>query len=163
MAEVLHLEDVRNGDRWISPCRTVTKDDVASFAHLTGDYNPLHEDGEFARNSPFRKPIAHGLLGLAFTAGLSSESPLVDTVAFLGVSDWQFLKPVFFGDCVHVITEVLEIAPQGRKRGRVVWQRSLVNQNGETVQTGKFETLITRRAAAQERPQSEFQHRLMAS
>ncbi len=163
MTQLLHLEDVRCGDRWISPCRTVTKDDVASFASLTGDYNPLHEEGEFADQSMFRKPIAHGLLGLAFTAGLSSESPLVDTVAFLGVSEWQFLKPVYFGDRVHVITEVLEVIAQGRKRGRVVWQRSLINQDGETVQMGKFETLITRRAAAQTRPQSEYQHRLMAS
>ena len=138
MSEVLHFEDVRSGDRWISPTRTVTKTDVTKFAHLTGDFNPLHMNDDFAKESMFRRPIAHGLLGLSFAAGLGSSSPLVDTVAFLSVSDWKFLKPVYFGDRVHVVTEILEAAPQGRKRGRIVWKRSLVNQNGEIVQEGKI-------------------------
>ncbi len=163
MSEVLHFEDVRRGDRWISPTRTVTRSDVSQFAHLTGDFNPLHMDDDFAKESMFRRPIAHGLLGLSFAAGLGSASPLVDTVAFLGVSEWKFLKPVYFGDRVHVVTEILEMEPKGRKRGSVVWKRSLVNQRGEVVQEGNFETLITRRCAPQKRPAAEFQYQSMAS
>lgn len=159
---MLYFEDVKLGDRWISPTRTVTASDVTNFAQLTGDLNPLHLDAEYAKESPFRRPIAHGLLGLSFVAGLGSESPRVETVAFLGVSDWRFLKPVYFGDRVHVVTEIVEIEAQGRKRGRVVWRRSLVNQRGETVQEGKFETLILRRAAARPTPK-QLQYESMAS
>ncbi|MCA9196934.1 MAG: MaoC/PaaZ C-terminal domain-containing protein [Pirellulaceae bacterium] len=141
----MNFEDLRVGDRWTSPSRIITSDDVSEFAHLTGDYNPLHMDEQFARKTPFRQPIAHGLLGLSFVAGLGSESPLVDTVAFLGVNNWKFCKPVYFGDTVHVMTEVVQMDQQGRKRGRVIWKRELINQRGEVVQCGLFETLVATR------------------
>ncbi len=145
MPEHLYFEDLKRGDRWVSPARTVSEADVMDFAQLTGDFNPLHVDEEFARRSPFGRPIAHGLLGLSFVAGLASNSPLVHTVAFLSVHDWRFLKPLYFDDRVHVVTEVINTESQGRKRGRVIWQRSLVNQRGETVQRGQTETLVARR------------------
>ena len=107
----LYFEDLRLGDRWVSPTRTITEEDVTGFARLTGDHNPLHLDGDFARQSPFGRPIAHGLLGLSFAAGLASDSPRVETVAFLSVHEWRFLKPVYFGDRVHVVTEIGQYAP----------------------------------------------------
>ncbi len=73
-----------------------------SFAHrhgnrrgllrrMTGDYDPLHTDHEFAAKSHYGKPIAHGLLGLSLMAGLSSTTPRLrnfgfDQSRFLGVS-----------------------------------------------------------------------------
>ena len=148
MTDRLFFDDIRIGDRWISPSRVVSSEDVLSFAQLTGDHNPLHVDQEFAKNSPFRKPIAHGLLGISFVAGLGSHSPFVETAAFVGVTDWKFLKPIYFGDRVHVVTEVVEREQHGRRRGRVVWLRSLINQHGETVQAGLFETLVCCRTTA---------------
>jgi acyl dehydratase len=150
MPQLLHFDNLAVGDRWVSPVREITEADVVQFADLTGDYNPLHMDEEFARHSPFRRPIAHGLLGLAVVAGLGSESPLVDTVALLGVRDWEFLKPVYFGDQVHVVTEVVDLRPNGRRCGRVVLQRSLINQDGLIVQRGTFESLVARSSVKRE-------------
>jgi acyl dehydratase len=142
MLELLYFEDLRVGDSWISSSHVVSRDDVRDFAQLTGDRNPLHMDDEFAGESPFGRPIAHGLLGLSFAAGLSSENPAVHTAAFLGLSDWRFVLPIYFGDRVYVITEVLQAEPHGRKRGRVQWRKLLINQNDEIVQQGMFETLV---------------------
>lgn len=148
MSKTVYFDDLRVGDRWTSPERVITEAEVDRFADLTGDRNPLHVDKEFAREaSPFGRPIVHGLLGLSYVAGLGSESPLLDTLAFLGVSDWQFCRPIYFGDEVHVLTEVVELTPKGRKRGQVILQRTLVNQDGETVQQGFFKVLVARRTA----------------
>lgn len=138
----LCFEDVGLGSVWHSPARTITETDVVNFAGMTGDYNPLHVDHEFARNTPFGKPIAHGLLGLSFVAGLGCFSPWVQTAAFLRIVDWKFDKPLFIGDTVRVRTEVLDKQPKGRRHGIVLWRRELINQNAEAVQSGSFETLV---------------------
>src|SRR5688572_8403946 len=143
-AQPLTFDEVQVGDRWQSPRRTVTEADIVTFAGMTGDFNPLHVDHEFARETPFGKPVAHGLLGLAWVAGLGSNSPLMRTDAFVRIIEWRFFKPLFAGDTVHVETEVMAMAPSGRKRGLVTWRRRLVNQSGTVVQEGTFETLVRR-------------------
>jgi acyl dehydratase len=142
MDAALAFEDVNTGDVWHSPSRTVTETDVVNFAGMTGDYNPLHVDHEFARNTPFGRPIAHGLLGLSLVAGLGSFSPWMQTTAFVRIVDWQFTKPLYIGDTVRVRTEVMSKQPRGRRHGLVTWRRELINQSGEVVQQGSFETLV---------------------
>jgi acyl dehydratase len=151
--EPLYLEDMNVGDRWLSPSREITASDVAHFATLTGDHDPLHADD--ACTSPFGEPVAHGLLGLSVLAGLSTEHPCVSTLALICISDWQFEAPIFFGDRVRVSTEIEEIQQHGRRAGRVTWIRQLLNQHGRVVQRGRFVTLVatrarTRRLSAQE-------------
>lgn len=138
----LHFEDLQVGDSWESQARTITETDIVNFACLTGDFDPLHVDHEAAAQTPFGRPIAHGLLGLAYLAGLSTHAPNVETVAFLGIKDWNFLKPILVGDTVHVMTRVAATGSSGRRRGRVTWHRELVNQAGEVVQSGTFETAV---------------------
>ncbi|MCA9168656.1 MAG: MaoC family dehydratase N-terminal domain-containing protein [Planctomycetales bacterium] len=142
---IQYFEDLHVGARWSTPSHVITAEEVSRFAHLTGDLNPLHLDESYAKASPFGRPIAHGLLGLSFVAGLASECPKLDTIALLGVSGWKFLRPVYYGDQLHVISEILDLEPNGRKRGRVIWLRQLINQRDEVVQEGKFETLVLRR------------------
>jgi acyl dehydratase len=148
MADLLFYDDLSVGDRWVSERRQVTEADVAQFADLTGDYDPLHIDEEFARQTPFRQPIAHGLLGLSLVAGIGSESPNVETVAFLGVSDWVFRKPIFFDDTLHVVTMIKELQPNGKRRGHVTWHRQLVNQDDEMVQEGVLLSLVACKSAS---------------
>ena len=121
----------------------ITEADVVNFAGMTGDYDPLHMDHEFARQTPFGKPIAHGLLGLSLVAGLSSHFPCVKTIAFMKIENWEFVKPIYVGDTVYAETEVVDKRMNGRRTGYVTWCRRLVNQAGDVVQSGVFETLVS--------------------
>ena len=136
----LYLEDMQVGDRWSSEFREITADDVKEFAVLTGDDDPLHRSD--SQQSPFGEPVAHGLLGLSVLAGLSTRSPNVATLALVGITEWQFESPIFFGDRVQVVTEIEEIQQHGRRAGRVTWRRQLLNQHGRVVQRGRFVSLV---------------------
>ena len=60
----LYYEELKEGDEFVSPARTVTETDVVLFASLTGDTHPMHTNEEFAKKTPFGTRIAHGLLML---------------------------------------------------------------------------------------------------
>ena len=141
--DLLYYEDLQVGDYWVSDWREISGDDVADFANLTGDHDPLHTDQ--AIDSPYGQPIAHGLLGLSVMAGLSTNFPKAATAAFVGVADWEFKAPIFFGDKVQVKTQVETIEPHGRRACRVVWFRQLLNEEGRVVQEGRLVTLVRAR------------------
>jgi 3-hydroxybutyryl-CoA dehydratase len=144
----LGYHDLAPGDQWESLGRTVTEADVVAFAGLSGDFNPIHVDHEVARRGPFGKPLAHGLLGLAMASGLASHAPRVDTLAFLGILEWKFLRPIAIGDTIRVVSTVEAVAPRSRgRRGVVTWHRRLLNQDGHTVQEGRTQTLVRGPAA----------------
>src|SRR5213083_383551 len=104
----LYFDDVAVGQEWQSLGRTVTEADIVNFAGLSGDFNPIHVDHEFARTTPFRKPIAHGLLIYAIGSGLQLHAPPMRTLAVLTVKDWHFKAPVFAGDTIRIRTTVME-------------------------------------------------------
>jgi acyl dehydratase len=142
----LYLEDLCSGQRWTSPPRKITAEDVARFAALTGDHTGLHATQNSEVNgSPFGQPIVHGLLGLSIMAGLSSQSPHVKTLALVHVGSWDFCRPIYFGDTVLAETEVVLIEPHGRRAGRVYWKRRLLGTDGQVYQEGEMETLVARR------------------
>jgi 3-hydroxybutyryl-CoA dehydratase len=145
----LTFDDLVVDDEWESPGRTITEADVVAFAGLSGDYNPLHVDHEWARRGAFGQPVAHGLLGLAIASGLASQAPRVDTLAFLSIVEWKFARPVAFGDTVRVISRIVSLEPRSRgRRALVTWHRRLVNQSDETLQEGLIQTLVRGRAAS---------------
>ena len=147
--ELLGYNDLAVGDEWESPSRTVTEADVSNFASLTGDFNALHVDHESARRGPFGRPVAHGLLGLSFAAGLTSFAPRVDTLAFLGILGWTFHKPILFGDTIKVLSRVEAMEPRAKgRRGIITWHRRIVNQAGDMVQEGRTQTLVRAHLAA---------------
>jgi 3-hydroxybutyryl-CoA dehydratase len=146
---LLGFDDLAVGDEWESPRRTVTESDVVAFAGVSGDFNPIHVDHELARQRPFGRPVAHGLLGLAIASGLASHAPRVDTLAFLAILDWKFLHPIAFGDTIHVVSRVDALEPRSRgRRGVVTWHRRIVNQEGKGVQEGTTQTLVRSRPRA---------------
>ncbi len=142
MDSPLFFEDVEVGQVWISPRRTITEADVVNFAAATGDFNPLHIDHEYAAQSHYRRPIAHGLLGLAWVAGLGSNSPNMNTIAFTSVQEWKFSRPLYFGDTVFVETSCLKKESTSRRTGTILWHRKLINQSNLIAQEGIFETLV---------------------
>ena len=142
MDSPLYFDDILVGRIWVSPRRTVTEADVIQFANMTGDYNPLHVDYDFAAKSHYRQPIAHGLLGMSWVAGLGSYFPSVNTLAFTAVRNWEFMRPLYFGDTVFVETTCQDKVGAGRRSGKVVWLRKLINQSDQVVQQGVFETIV---------------------
>ncbi len=142
------LDDLQIGDEWESPRRTITETDVVSFAGLSGDFNPLHVDHSYAQSHPFGRPVAHGLLGMAIATGLTSHSPRVDTLAFLAILEWKFLRPIMFGDTIFAVSLVEALQPQANgRRGIVTWHRRIFNQDDQLVQEGRTQTLVRARAA----------------
>src|SRR5437773_3729655 len=104
----LFFDDVEVGQEWISLGRTITEADIVNFAGLSGDFNPIHIDHEFAKGTPFRRPIAHGLLVWAIGSGLGLLAPPMRTMALLSIREWQFKEPIFIGDTIRVKAKVLE-------------------------------------------------------
>lgn len=139
----LYFDDVEVGQEWESLGRTVTEADVVNFAGLSGDFNPIHMDHEFAKTTPFRAPVAHGLLVMMMSSGLGLSAPLMRTMALMGLRDWQFKEPVYFGDTIHLRSKVLEKEVRARgRRGVITWQRQIINQEGKVVQEGISVTLV---------------------
>jgi acyl dehydratase len=144
----LFFDDVEVGQEWTSLGRTITESDIVGFAGLSGDFNPIHIDHAFAATTPFRRPIAHGLLILSVASGLSLFAPPMRTIAFLSLREWNFREPVFVGDTVHVRTRVLEKKERSRgRRGEVLWCRQVLNQDNKVVMEGNSLTLVEGRAA----------------
>ena len=143
-------EDIALGAQFETAVHTVTEADIVNFAGLSGDFNPIHVDHEFAKTTPFGQPIAHGLLVFSIASGLGINSPAMRTLAFLRIRDWQFKAPVFIGDTIRVQTRLLEKEVRGRgRRGVITWQRQLVNQADNIVQEGTSLTLVECRVAGE--------------
>src|SRR6516225_460728 len=144
----LYFDDVEVGQHWESLGRTITETDIVNFAGLSGDFNPIHLDHEFAKTTPFRRPIAHGLLVFSIASGLGISCPPMRTLAILTIKEWHFKAPIFIGDTIRVRSIVLgkEVRSRG-KRGAITWQRQIMNQEGKVVQEGVTVTLVQGRAA----------------
>lgn len=144
------FEDFAVGQEMVTPGRTVTEADIINFAGVSGDYNPLHVDAEFAKVSQFGQRVAHGLLGLAMASGLASQLGFITSVqAFLGL-DWKFKAPMYIGDTIHVRVQVKQTKALGRLGGGVVVLAMTVsNQKEETVQEGGWSILMKSRPATE--------------
>ena len=98
------FEEIQIGDK-ASFAKTITETDVYLFAGISGDFNPLHVDEEYAKTTDFKTRIAHGGLAASLLANvLGMKLPGLGTIA-LEVTQ-KFRNPVFFGDTVTVTVEV---------------------------------------------------------
>jgi acyl dehydratase len=87
---------------------TLTAASVQTFASLTGDYNPLHFDAEFAAHTPFGRLVVQGGLTTGLLHALvAMDLPGPGTV-FLS-QNWKFTAPVFIGDTITATAEVLSL------------------------------------------------------
>ena len=96
--------------------KTISKSDVYLFAGVTGDFNPVHVDAEFAKGTMFGARIAHGPLTFSLCAGLlGTELPGLGTIAISNYVRYQ--RPVYFGDTIAVRVEVgeLDTSATGRR------------------------------------------------
>jgi 3-hydroxybutyryl-CoA dehydratase len=147
----LYLDDVEIGQTFLSGGRTVTEADIVNFAGFSGDFNPIHMDHEFAKQTPFRRPIAHGLGIFSIGSGLAVHSPPMRTLAFLRVKEWNFVGPIFVGDTIRISSKVLDKTIRGRgRRGEIQWYRSILNQDDKIVQDGVLVTMVEARPVVRE-------------
>jgi len=120
--------------------KTITEADVYAFAGITGDFNPLHVDREYAAGTRFKERIAHGIL----TAGLVSAVLGMRLPGPGGIFMRQtltFLRPVRFGDTITAQAEVLHW-DAGRRI--LTLRTTCANQRGETVLEGEATLLVER-------------------
>ena len=146
----MYWEEWEIGAEFESPARTVTEADIVMFAGLSGDYNPLHVNEEYARTTIFGTRIAHGPLVYAITAGLLFQLHLYDDtlIAFLGFENLKFTGPVKAGDTIHAKIKVLEKRETSRPdRGVMKRELKVFNQRGEVVQEAIQAFLLKRKAA----------------
>ena len=141
--------DLYVGMAFRSPGRTITDADVAGFAGLTGDYSELHTSDVYARNSQFGRRVAHGMLGLAYAHGLMwpRTGEFRETaIAFLGISDWKFVGPIFIGDTLFVNYRVAELRDSKSKPTQAIatFDVDVVDQDGRVVQQGRKALLMSK-------------------
>ena len=141
----LYFEEFTTGQVVKTTARTVSEDAIFTFAGLTGDYNQIHTDAEFAKTTQFGQRIAHGLLGLSIATGLIMRTGFLEgtVLAFREIQDWKFVKPMFIGDTVHAVLTVAETKPLPRiGAGALIASIEVRNQTDEVLQKGTLNLLV---------------------
>ncbi len=133
------------GTRLVSRGRTITEADHGIFMMLSGDWEPIHCDEEYAKTTPLGRRIVHGTFGITLAMGglqaglLKSSDPLI---AALGIKEWNYRAPLFVGDTVHLEIEIVSKRVTS-KGNRYIVERlmRLINQHGIVVQDGRAESM----------------------
>lgn len=148
MSHAMYLEDFAEGQTFRSSARTITEADLTMFAMLSGDWNPVHVDAEFAAGTAYGKRLVHGLFGPAIMTGFLQQLGIFDgsAIAMLNVKELNFRKPLFIGDTVHLELTILSArATRDGARGVIGRRFRLVNQHGEAAQEMLSDVLVRRR------------------
>ena len=136
--EKRNYEDIKTGEKK-SFSKTITEADIFGFCGVSGDFNPLHIDEQFASQTRFKGRIAHGML----VAGMVGQT-LTALSGMGGVHVSQqvaFKAPVKIGDTITLVSEITEKIEEKR---RLIITSTWTNQDGTVVVTGKAEILLPR-------------------
>ena len=132
------FEDIQIGEK-ATFGKTITEADVFAFAGITGDFNPLHVNAEYAKGTFFKRRVAHGML----TAGLIDQT--LTNMGGLGTIHLsqvvKFTAPVFIGDTVTVVSEV---RAKDAAKNRLTINSTITNQEGKTVLEGEAVVMMGR-------------------
>lgn len=142
------FEEFEVGQKIISAGRTITESDIVTFAGMSGDYNQIHTDGEFAQKTPFGRRVAHGLLILSIASGLAMRTGVLEgtVIAFREINNWKFTSPVYIGDTIHAELNVLEMKAIPRVGGgSISIEISVKNQKNEMTMKGIWTVLVANR------------------
>ncbi len=141
-----YFDQIEVGEQYVTPGITVTNYHVMQFAGLSMDFFELHTNQEYARQTPFGRRVAHGLLGLALADGLKNRSAFQARAIASLAWVWEFTGPIFLDDTIHVRLTVQEKRASRSKpdRGVVTLGLEVVNQRGEVVQRGENRLMVER-------------------
>ncbi len=137
-------EDIETGDR-STFSKTIGEADIFAFCGITGDFNPVHVDEVFAKETRWEGRIAHGMLVAAMVT--QTLSAILGDGSIHVSQEVSFEAPVRIGDTITVVSEVIEKLEEKR---RVIVSSVWTNQDGTTVITGRGELLLPRERQGRE-------------
>lgn len=137
------FEELRVGEIFRNPSRTITQANFAAFQTVSLDNHPIHYDDEYCKRLGHKAPLAHGLQVLAFTAAGAGLFPHVIGEALIGFVEVsaKFLKGVYPGDTLYAALEITALKPQ-RTTGLVTMRATVHNQKSELVLDGTHTYLL---------------------
>jgi acyl dehydratase len=135
--------DLKVGEIFRSPSRTVTEAHFAAFQMLSADNHPIHYDVEYCKARGLRGMLAHGFQVLAFSAAGAGSFPHMIGGALIGFIEQssKFLKGVYVGDTLYPALTITALIPQ-RTTGIVVMVATIHNQASELILTGEHKYLL---------------------
>ncbi|HYP50472.1 MAG TPA: MaoC family dehydratase [Pyrinomonadaceae bacterium] len=131
------MMDLKIGDKF-STSKQITDSVVRAFADLSGDYNPIHIDEEFAKTTRFGRRIAHGMISGALISAVLGYEFKERRVVYLSQT-MKFVAPVFIDDTVTAAATVTNIR---KDKNIVTLETVCTNQNGETTLKGEAVVMI---------------------
>lgn len=132
MAKGIPFAELKIGDKG-SLSKTVSEHDIYTFAGVTGDFNPIHVDAEFAKQTMFKERIAHGMLSAGFISAVLGTVMPGPTNVYLS-QELVFKAPVKIGDTVTATCELIE---KIEEKHRLIFRTTVTNQDGVLVIDGK--------------------------
>lgn len=130
--------------------RTVTETDNLLFTTLSHNPAQLHLDAEYMKDSDYGRVLVNSCFTLSLMVGVSvGDTTLGTAVANLGWDEVRFPKPVFIGDTLNIVTEVLDLRESKSRpdAGIVTFRHEAWNQRGELVASCKRSGLQRKKPA----------------
>jgi 3-hydroxybutyryl-CoA dehydratase len=118
--------------------RLVTDQLIRQFAEVSGDFNPIHLDEEFAKKTRFGKRIAHGMLSGAFISAVLGNEFKEMKIVYLSQT-MKFTAPVFIDDTVTTTATITNIRED---KPIITCETICRNQHGETLVTGESKIMV---------------------
>ena len=137
------FEDLKVGDIFRAPSRTLTDAHATAFQAVSADNHPIHYNVEYARSHGHTAPVVHGLQVLAFTAPGATLFPqyIGDVFIAFTSASCTFLAEVHAGDTLYPQLEITDLAPHG-DAGQVTTRATIHNQHGQLVLDGEHTYLL---------------------
>jgi acyl dehydratase len=137
------FEDLKVGDIFRAPSRTLTDAHAASFQTVSADNHPVHYDAVWAARHGHSAPVVHGLQVIAFTAPGATLFPHYIGEVFIAFTEvsCKFLKEVHSGDTLYSCLEIIDLSRQG-PNGVVTTKVTIFNQRKELVLLGEHKYLL---------------------
>jgi acyl dehydratase len=137
------FDELSIGEQFPIPSRTITDAHFAAFQVLSGDNHPIHYDREYLKQMGHKDLLAHGFQTLVFTTAGAGLFPHVlgDTLIGFIEQSSTFLHPVYLGDTLYPILEIIDLKKQDTT-GVIKLKSSILNQDGKLCLTGEQRYLV---------------------
>jgi acyl dehydratase len=147
----LFYEDIEIGAVYRSGGRTVTDADNTFFCMMSGDWNPIHANEAYAKQTRFGGRVVAGIFGLTLILGAMNQWGIFEesAIAMLNIREWAFRKPILIGTTITVEMHIVGKRMTSAGKSGIVERRfDLVDETGELLQSGFSDMMIARRPGA---------------